>query len=458
MDQIFTQRQRGYFVRMKNLTRNKAGVYVFRKAVPESLRPFLGGKWEWKLSLDTKDEDVALLRAAHFRKTVVEPEAKLAKRKREQAANPGAIAIFENAREIAAEVSESLPDWSLAHEAILRKHGMLDAEELSEALSRDPDNPKLKAVSKALAIAQGSKVKVQFTIKDSLALYLKTRKLTRKAELERSRIIDDLISYMKGDRPIERVSRIEARAYMESLSDKGYAPGSVNKQLGFIQAMFTTALREMESKEPNPWVGIKALDDEADNEKRYPFTLDQAGQVIGKLDTCNDDLRRIGLLTAFTGARLGEIAGLDAADVNLKAGVITIQENAHRRLKNKSSKRTIPIIGPAIEELKGLPASGPLFPRYAGKSDIASAALMKMVRKRAKITDEKLTWHSWRHLAKDLMREAEVSEDNQLRLLGHAGNGVSFNYGKGVSIGQLREDLERAYAPLLEAIGKLVVD
>ena len=357
---------------------------------------------------------------------------------------------MESARGIAAEVDAVLPDWSIAQDHILAKHGIDDIEELALRLRKSPNDPKLKAISKALSIVQGDKVKVALTLKDALKLYLKTRKLDRKAELERNRIMDDLISHLRGDRPIEDVTRIEARSYMDKLINTGQAAGTVNKQLGFLQAMFTTAYREMESAKANPWAGLKVDDGELDKEKRNPFTLQQAKAVIPKIDTCNEELKFIGIITAFSGARLSEIVGLDAADVDLKAGTVTIQANAHRRLKNKSSKRTIPAIGPALEALRRLPTTGPLFPRYAGKADTVSAALMKMLRTRAKITDEKLTWHSWRHLAKDLMREAGVSHDNQLRLLGHAGEGVSFNYGKGVLMAQLRADMEKAYAPLLD--------
>jgi integrase len=173
----------------------------------------------------------------------------------------------------------------------------------------------------------------------------------------------------------------------------------------------------------------------------------------------NTDLRRIGLITAFTGARLAEICGLDAADVSHAViSSINIRPNAHRILKTKSSTRVVPLVGPALDAIKAAcedHRSGPLFPRYArpGGPDAPSAALMKMLRTKAKIEDDKLTWHSWRHTMKDLMRNAGIDRELQDRILGHAGTGVSFNYGKGRDIGLLHDLMARALAPLVQIVG-----
>jgi site-specific recombinase XerD len=46
---------------------------------------------------------------------------------------------------------------------------------------------------------------------------------------------------------------------------------------------------------------------------------------------------------------------------------------------------------------------------------------MKTLRTKAKIEDDKLRWHSWRHTMKDLMRNAGIDRELQDRILGHAG-------------------------------------
>lgn len=432
---------RGVFIHMKNVRRGARGIFEFRKAVPPALRELVG-KWEWKQSLDTSDEAVAIVKARKLERAIA---AEVAGHKAKLLPQ-GALEALTEARRIVAEFGSYPSDLhDVVQDRILSKEGY---DRLEEFVG-DAANPRHEVISSALALAQGDEVRPTLRLSDAVKLYVKDRAFDRKADLERNRQVDDLIAYLKEDRDVEKVSRFEARAYMERLTKQGYAPGSVNKQLRALQAMFTLAYRELESERANPWSSLKAKDDEAEGDKRNPFTLAQAVLVLRKLDTCNDQLRRIGIVTAFTGARLNEVAGLDATE--LREGTIYIQPNAHRKLKTKTSKRAVPLVGPALEAMKGLPKQGPLFPTYAGKSDIASAALMKMLRDRAKLADGKLTWHSWRHLIKDLMRNAKVAPDTQDRLLGHSGQGISFNYGSGPDLPHMREELNRALMPLIDS-------
>jgi len=216
------------------------------------------------------------------------------------------------------------------------------------------------------------------------------------------------------------------------------------------------ALHEQDLSRANVWQRLKVADHEPDKDKRQPFSMEQATEVLGHLPSVNTDLRRIGFITALTGARLAEICGLDAADVSLgKVSSINIRPNPHRILKTKASNRIVPLIGHALDAVKAAcedhHSSGPIFPRYArpGGPDAASAALIKMLRTKVKIEDDKLVWHSWRHTMKDLLRNARIDKEEQDGILGHAGKGVSFNYGKGPDIGLLRDLMATALAPLM---------
>ena len=199
-------------------------------------------------------------------------------------------------------------------------------------------------------------------------------------------------------------------------------------------------------------------DDVPDKDKRNPFTLEQARTILSVLAEANTDLRRVGLVSALTGARLKEISGLVAEDVDLatETPTLTIYHNGIRTVKNKASRRIIAPVGPALDALREAKVEhpkGPLFPRYsegARGANVASAALMKMLRTKAKITDPRLVWHSWRHTVKDLMRNAGVPGEVQNRILGHAGVGVSDNYGKGHELRILKGALEKALQPLTE--------
>jgi len=53
------------------------GVYYFRKGIPAALRPLVGGRWEWKVSLETKDPHEARRKHALEAVRVAQEEANL---------------------------------------------------------------------------------------------------------------------------------------------------------------------------------------------------------------------------------------------------------------------------------------------------------------------------------------------------------------------------------------------
>jgi len=150
-----------------------------------------------------------------------------------------------------------------------------------------------------------------------------------------------------------------------------------------------------------------------------------------------------------TGARLAEIVGLEARDVDLEQGQLHVRPNTLRGLKTKTSERSLPLSPRAIDCLsqyhQDLSPTAPLFPKYARPrgSDAASAMLMK--RLRTQIEDKKITIHSLRHRMKDKLRNTGCPEAISLAILGHSTNTVAANYGSGYAIEVMREHLERVW-------------
>ncbi|KLK90974.1 hypothetical protein AA309_22580 [Microvirga vignae] len=446
---------RGNFINMTNIQKTKAGIYRYRKTVPAELRKIIG-KREILKTLNTKDERIALMRAMPLDKQYDELFRRL---RFDQAKLIGELEKFEKARELVTALGpypDELKIW--AGDWVVQRHGYSDVDDWER---RAPRNIEFDIVSKAVALAEGSKVTPRLTIRDALKLYLRDRSdkgkdNRKKFEKDRGRSIDRLIAHLGTDKFVGDVSRIEARAYFDEVKTR-FKPETVNKEIYLFKAVFAAAFRELELDKTNPWDGLRAHDDVPDRDKRDSFTLEQGRAVIACLDTANTDLQRIGLVSALTGARLKEVTGLLAEDVNLTCDVpsLTIYPNGIRTVKNKSSRRIIAPVGPALTaliEAKEENPTGPLFPRYAEGAKgatAASAALMKMLRERAGIKDRRVVWHSWRHTVKDLMRNANVPSDVQDRILGHSGGGVSANYGKGYDLKVLAEALQRSIQPLL---------
>ena len=150
-----------------------------------------------------------------------------------------------------------------------------------------------------------------------------------------------------------------------------------------------------------------------------------------------------------TGAQLAEITGLEVKDVDLETRCLHIRHNGIRRLKTKTSERTIPLSPRAADCLRehkvGLSDADPLFPKYARPrgSDAASAMMMKRLRRQ--ISDKKITMHSLRHRMKDKLRNTGCPEAISLAILGHSTNIVAANYGSGYALDIMREHMEKTW-------------
>jgi integrase len=150
------------------------------------------------------------------------------------------------------------------------------------------------------------------------------------------------------------------------------------------------------------------------------------------------------VLGLFTGARLGELLLLRPHDVQISGGIdfINITAEGGRRLKTDNSRRCVPIHGQlrALGFVDWARSNGgglfaDLLPADPGAqlSKNASRDLMRFSRA-VGVTDKLKTFHSFRHLFKDMCREAGVEEAVADALTGHAGGGIGRRYGPGFSL------------------------
>ena len=126
----------------------------------------------------------------------------------------------------------------------------------------------------------------------------------------------------------------------------------------------------------------------------------------------------------FTGARLAEIAGLQAED--LLEDRILIRPNELRPLKTSSSERSIPIhprlksLAVELREKEGL-----LWPaQYQESNQRWGVNLSKPCRKIVGITPK-----GFRDRAATVLRSNNMNESVVVALLGHTPNSISMSYG-----------------------------
>jgi integrase len=157
-------------------------------------------------------------------------------------------------------------------------------------------------------------------------------------------------------------------------------------------------------------------------------------------------------LLGETGCRLAEIVGLKLEDIDLENDLIHIRPNSARRLKTRSSERTLPVVGYAklamVQTLNQADDTY-LFPRYIrdGKcyATHASNALNKWLKK----DFDGLTAHCLRHTFRDRLRSVECPMDLIDQIGGWKSvSSIGNSYGQGFRFKQIKIALS-AIAQLL---------
>jgi len=181
---------------------------------------------------------------------------------------------------------------------------------------------------------------------------------------------------------------------------------------------------------------------------RLPITDEQL-KLIRPAFASSEVAEALLILLTDTGARLAEITGLEAKDVDRDNNILHIRPNDRRGLKTKTSSRSIPLSQRATECLRqqkvGLSDTDPIFPAYAKPRGNDSASAMLMKRLRTVITDKKITMHSLRHRMKDKLRNTGCPEHLSMAILGHSANTVAANYGSGYALDVMREALVKVW-------------
>ena len=148
--------------------------------------------------------------------------------------------------------------------------------------------------------------------------------------------------------------------------------------------------------------------------ERGTFTIEQLRLGYDKALASGSQIKLLMPLLGETGCRLAEIVGLKLEDIDLENDLIHIRPNSARRLKTRSSQRTLPLVGHAklaMEQALKQADDTYLLPRYIrdGKcyATHASNALNKWLKK----DFDRLAAHCLRHTFRDRLRPVECPMD-----------------------------------------------
>jgi integrase len=248
----------------------------------------------------------------------------------------------------------------------------------------------------------------------------------------------------RADQEISFVTRVDLIAYRKAL-DSTLSSASTNHHIKCARMMFKMARRDALIAE-NPAEFVERVKKKGGYTRR-PFTQEEIRLVLAQADM---EWRSMILFGLYTGQRLSDIAGFTWKQVNL--------EKAELRFETaKTGRRMIvPIAMPLLKHLKLLTAqgcvSGYIHPGPAAsvsKNDktstlsnqfanlLASAGLRDKVshkkekgkngRTGAKIGAQ-LSFHSLRHTAVTLLKEAGVPQAVVQELIGHDSEQMSEHY------------------------------
>ncbi|MDO6732887.1 site-specific integrase [Marinovum sp. 2_MG-2023] len=295
------------------------------------------------------------------------------------------------------------------------------------------------------------------TVTDAFKFYLEENAKSipeqRKKQIQRfARAEKSLIAVLRADKLVSDITRADARKWRDMREAAGVSPATIKRERSDISTVVSTAISELDVPGINPFIGLKLKKAvEGRHEEREPLPPEVIVGVYSQLAK-QPELLRVWTLLDFTGARPSEIRDLLASEIVLDHDVphIVIRERYDRTLKTTWSRRTIPLIGDALQVAQDLvrgrnDPTSPVFPRYHGEGgmDRMSQALNRRIRKLTK--NPKHVTYSLRHNMKDRMRQAEVYADTQKALEGHAfSKGQDASYGGEVPLETKRNALINA--------------
>jgi len=179
---------------------------------------------------------------------------------------------------------------------------------------------------------------------------------------------------------------------------------------------------------------------EGDKAERVPFSDSWIREKLladGALAGMNDEARAILVGMINTGYRPSEAAGLTADRIRLDHEVphLVIAADPTRQIKNRTSRREIPLTGVSLEVFRAFPSG---FPRYREKPASLSGTVNSYLRENGLMESDRHVMYSTRHSFEDRMLRGRIDERIRRELMGHSlgrqkygqGGGLAFKAGE----------------------------
>ena len=284
------------------------------------------------------------------------------------------------------------------------------------------------------------------TVKDFLTSWIKRKELEagEGTHVRYSVVTEQFLDFLGAKSSLD-VSHLTSRHVVEFRDGlaKRLAPSTVNFAVKTIRAALNQAKRDG-LVDVNEADRVSLLKRRGESNRR-PFTEEELKQIYA---VANDEWRGVIITALYTGLRLGDIASLTWASIDL--------DNRQILLRTRKTGRTqsLPIMDPLLRYIESLPTGDdpnqPVFPtafqKYADGGHngtlskefyniLVSAGLA--VSRKSRVTGEgnsvrhtqnELSFHCFRHTATTMLKNAGVSDAVARDIIGHDSAAVSRVY------------------------------
>ncbi len=261
---------------------------------------------------------------------------------------------------------------------------------------------------------------------------------------------------------LNKIQRYRGKTITEIVCMEGVEPmelRTLGKNLEKVKSLLKWAYEQRYlSEDLTPLLKFK-ISAEYDDQ-RHPFTASDiealflSDEMLGRSAKFSNKSYQfwVPLLALFTGARINELCQLYTEDIKRegKHWCISINDEKEKTLKNKSSRRIIPVSKTLIEigflkfvEQRKKEKSERLFPELSKSRDGFSSVASKwfaLYKKRCGINHPKKVFHSFRNTVVSHLQEKGFPEPKIGSFVGHRSESITFNvYGQAYSPAALSE-------------------
>jgi len=454
----------GMTLSVKYLHKNH-GLYWYKRRIPKSLLKHLGGRTYHQKSLETADLAEATQRALKETRHLDELFDALSSNRIDTVISPSIISLLSAKygspdEELAvAEISPAgflgnelekrwLSSLRSEGESLGRRGAALDAWVESEYRRRDgvTEIARVANASELAFLSRGNSDSPFMTLRDLERLYIDSTDRRSGSSSSRlkstSVVIKSFSAYLGGEKTlVKTIESKHVQGWVNSIVQGGAKPSTAERMLKQLKAIFRGGLDQDRNYFSKVYVpGLKDY-----GGQRYSPTISDARRILTELAD-----NPIVVLVALIGCRISEVAGLRRSDVFLAESTpfLRIVDHPGRRLKTAASSRDVPLVGAALSAAAVLSKSQPdseyFLPCYGGKKT-GGDMLGQYVNKKVKAVDERITSHCFRHLLKDLLREAGAHDSLANEIQGHANPGHGAKYGRGFSLRVKADWMSEAY-------------